>query len=137
MKYSVCIIDEDGNTVYDRSLESDAPNLLEWWVNLTVGDFELTTPKIHEYGRGEHQLKQSEGSADLRLIGENIAELIGIQDAPSALKQELGAWFYLQGKVARCVANYKQGLPAKADTLLDSRVYSVMMTRLQETGNWP
>lgn len=138
MSYYISIHDEDdGKLVYYDQVETPLIDLLTWWIDINLNDFKATTPKISEYGKGEYQLKEEEGSADLRLIGENIAELIGLREASSALKQELGAWFYLQGKIARCVANYKQGLPAKADTLLDTRVYSMIMTRLQTTGNWP
>ncbi|MDE2104790.1 MAG: hypothetical protein KGL39_46565 [Patescibacteria group bacterium] len=140
MNYYLTVTREDGEVVHGDAcgdLSDKALDLLKWWLKTTVDDFSLTGPKIEEYGTGDFQLKKEEGSADLRLIGANVAELIGLQDAPSALQQEIGAWFYLQGKVARCVANYKQGKPAKGDTLLDIAVYAAIMRRLQNKGQWP
>lgn len=135
-RYIISIFDTEGEEeLADFEVTTGLPELLTWWVGVSVSDFNATVPKIEEYGQAKPQ--DEEGSADLRLIGENIAELIGLRDADSALKQELGAWFYLQGKTARCVANYKQGKPAKPDTLLDTSVYAMIMRRLQETGQWP
>jgi hypothetical protein len=71
------------------------------------------------------------------VIGENIAELLEWRNVPDALLQELGCFFYLQGKIARLISDYKQKRPGKADTLHDISVYAMMMRRLQQTKNWP
>lgn len=107
-------------------------DLLEWWLRTAYSDFEATVPKMDEYGG-----KPAEGSADLILIGENLSVLLGMHDASSAMKQELGCWFYMQGKVARLVSNYQLHQPGKADTWLDASVYSMMARRLQTVGRWP
>lgn len=133
-KVTVQIKDEKGKILSSEEVSVPKPDTLVWWIQTSLSDAVATMPKIAEYGHGGNY---GEGSADLRVVGESVAELIGKQDISSALKQELGCWFYLQGKVARCIANYQQGQPAKEDTLLDTTVYSMMMRRLQETGQWP
>lgn len=103
----------------------------QWWLDTAADDFVASVPKTAEYG-GTQQ-----GSADLRLMGDNLAELMGWKDISDAIKQELAVWFYVQGKAARLVSNYQQQQPGKADTWLDITVYSMMARRLQETGLWP
>lgn len=106
-------------------------DLAVWWLSTVCQDFEATVPKMLEYGG--HQ----EGSADLQLIGENLATLLGMHDAPDAVKQELGCWFYMQGKVARLVSDYQQHRPGKKDTWFDACIYAMMSRRIQEVGRWP
>lgn len=105
--------------------------LFRWWIDTAVSDFQAAAPKVQEYG-GE-----GGGSADLRLMGDNLAELLGWRDVSDAVKQELAVWFYVQGKTARLVSNYQQQQPGKPDTWHDTTVYSMMARRLQATGNWP
>jgi hypothetical protein len=102
-----------------------------WWLNTSASDFMAAVPKAHEYGGTQG------GSADLRLMGDNLAELMGWRDVSDAIKQELAVWFYAQGKAARLVSDYQQQRPGKADTWHDLTVYSMMARRLQESGNWP
>lgn len=119
----------DGGTSY--TVDDGQMDLVEWWLSTAMNDLLQATPKAAEYGGA------GEGSADLRLIGDNLAELLGMRDAGDAVKQELGAWFYMQGKVARLVSDYQQHKPGKPDTWHDATVYSMMARRLQETGRWP
>lgn len=102
-----------------------------WWQRTAQSDFEQSLPKITEYGGVQ------EGSADLQIMGFALAELVGMHDAPDAVKQEMACWFYVLGKVARLVSDYKQGKPGKADTWFDITVYSMMARRLQAEGRWP
>lgn len=107
-------------------------HLAEWWIRTSIGDFVGAIPKAEEYGGS------TGGSADLRLIGDNLAELMTWPEGvTSALRQELGCWFYMQGKVARLVSDYQQRRPGKADTWLDATVYSMMARRIQQAGRWP
>lgn len=103
----------------------------QWWLDTAAQDFTAISSKIAEYGG------IGTGSADLRVIGENIAELLEWRDVPDALLQELGCFFYLQGKIARLISDYKHKRPGKEDTLLDISVYTFMIRRLQATGSWP
>lgn len=106
--------------------------LLAWWLCTAAADFDKTVPKMLEYGGS------GEGPAvDLQLIGENLASLLDMHDAPDAVKMELGCWFYMQGKVARLVSDYKNGHPGKADTWFDAAIYAKMARRIQEVGQWP
>jgi len=106
--------------------------LMIWWLKTAYEDFVRTVPKIDEYG-GTMNI----GSADLILIGENLAVLLGMHNASDAVKQELGVWFYMQGKVARLVSNYHKQEPGKADSWFDATIYCMMARRLQEVGRWP
>lgn len=105
-------------------------NLATWWMRTAQLDLLAALPKASEYGG-------STGSADLELVGDNIAKLMDWEGVPSPLLQEIGCWFYLQGKVARLVSDYQQRRPGKTDTLHDGVVYLMMMRRLQEHGRWP
>lgn len=124
--------DDSGAPLEEFALDlpDAAMDLLPWWLQTAAADLQKTMPKVDEYGG-------QSGSADLELVGDNIAKLMGWVDVPSAVLQEVGCWFYLQGKVARMVSNYQQQQPAKPDTLHDTTVYSMMMRRLQEEGRWP
>ena len=102
-----------------------------WWMRTAQGDFEASLPKIVEYGGTE------EGSADLQIMGNALAELCGMHGASDAVKQEMACWFYALGKISRLVSDYKQGKPGKGDTWHDLTVYSMMARRLQATGRWP
>jgi hypothetical protein len=110
--------------------EGDKGRLMAWWLNTALCDFNDTMPKAEEYGGAT-------GSADLEIVGDNIAKLMGWDDASSAMLQELGCWFYAQGKLARLVSDYQQQRPGKPDTLKDANVYVMMMRRIQESGRWP
>lgn len=103
----------------------------EWWLDTAIDDFSAAVPKAMEYG-GTQQ-----GSADLRLMGDNLAELMGWKNVSDAVKQELAVWFYVQGKAARLVSDYQQKRPGKADTWHDISVYTMMARRLQDVGRWP
>lgn len=115
-------------------LEPPSPALkqvAQWWLDTAAQDFTASIPKTNEYG-GTHG-----GSADLRLMGDNLAELMGWKNVSDAIKQELAVWFYVQGKAARLVSDYQQRRPGKADTWLDLTTYCMMARRLQEVGRWP
>lgn len=102
-----------------------------WWLATMIGDFDAMAPKMAEYGGTE------EGSADLQIMGNALAELCGMHDAPDAVKQEMACWFYALGKISRLVSDYKQNSRGKDDTWHDLTVYSMMARRLQEAGRWP
>lgn len=106
--------------------------LYKWWMGLAHADFQATVPKMLEYGG------HATGPAtDLLLIGRNLAELLDMHDAPDDVLMELGCWFYMQGKVARLVSDYKQRRPGKPDSWFDAEIYARMARRIQETGQWP
>lgn len=108
------------------------PELFGWWMDTAYEDLVKTAPKAAEYGG------RSAGPAtDLILIGRNLAELLDMHDAPDSVLMELGVWFYMQGKVARLVADYQQKRPGKADTWFDAEVYAKMARRIQAAGQWP
>jgi hypothetical protein len=119
---------------FGQALVGEAPEMDDieaWWLHVSMKDLDAARPKIDEYGGA------GEGSSDLRVMGDALAELCGTHDAPDAVKQELACWFYALGKVSRLISDYKQGKPGKADTWHDLTVYSMMARRLQETGRWP
>jgi hypothetical protein len=114
-----------------KTLEAGGPELQDWWVLTAARDLQQAMPKVEEYGGA------GAGSADLRVMGDALAELCGLHDTEDAVKQELACWFYALGKVSRLISDYKQGKPGKADSWHDLTVYSMMARRLQETGRWP
>lgn len=108
-----------------------AEDVEEWWLDVAKADFAAMAPKVEEYGGTDT------GSADLQIMGNALAELMGMHDAPDAVKQEMACWFYALGKISRLVSDYKQGKPGKPDTWHDLTVYSMMARRLQAVGRWP
>lgn len=117
--------------VFDKKPPAALEDAARWWMDTSAVDFMAAVPKSVEYGG------TTGGSADLRLMGDNLAELMGWRNVSDAIKQELAVWFYAQGKAARLVSDYQQQRPGKADTWHDLTVYSMMARRLQESGNWP
>ena len=107
------------------------PDLFQWWMDTAYTDLARTAPKTEEYSGG------GGGSADLRVMGDALAELCGMRDGPEAVKEELACWLYLLGKTSRLISDYKQGKPGKSDTLFDATIYTMMMRRLQAAGRWP
>src|SRR5687767_13417616 len=98
--------------------------LANWWLDTAIADFDAQIPKMFEYGGIQG------GSADLRLMGDNLAELMQWREADEATRQSLACWLYLQGKVARLVSDFQRQRPPKDDTLHDISVYTMMMRRL-------
>src|SRR5215831_12853727 len=74
--------------------EGDLGRLMTWWLNTALEDFNKTVPKALEYGGST-----KDGSADLIDIGEGLALLLSWEDVDTAIKQELGTWFYAKGKL--------------------------------------
>lgn len=121
----------DTTLVFDTRPSAALEKAARWWMDTAAKDFMAAVPKSLEYGGSQG------GSADLRLMGDNLAELMGWRNVSDSIKQELAVWFYVQGKAARLVSDYQQQRPGKADTWHDLSVYSMMARRLQETGLWP
>ena len=115
----------------DPSWDKATRDAFKWWVRTAALDFHESAGKIHEYGG------VGEGSADLRVMGFNQAELLVWREASEATRQEVAVWFYLQGKIARLISDYQQQKPGKSDTWFDITVYSMMARRLQAVGRWP
>ena len=119
---------------------SSGQELAQWWHELVEQDLKPLLPKIAEYT-----------SADLEVMGAVMQEwgLVGSEgdgsarpstaDSPgaSAPGMEAACLWYILGKVARCVAAYKEGRLPSEDTLHDISVYAMMARRIRETGRWP
>lgn len=102
----------------------------EYWKELTNLDISKTAPKAMAYGsKGE----------DLIAIGRAMCDL-GIPVAPGVSPEQfhtyLGTYFYLVGKLARMSGALKRGLLPSPDTTFDTRIYSVILQRTQDTGHW-
>lgn len=97
-------------------------SLSAWWLNTAAKDVEELIPKVAEYT-----------SADLEVMGD-VMKQWGL--ATDSGMEAACAW-YLLGKIARCVAAYREGREPSADTLHDITVYSMMMRRIRETERWP
>lgn len=119
-------------------LPPDGPEreLVIWWLQTAANDVGTTLPKMSEYGGDPNRRP---GSADLRVIGEGLMELMGwpVTEENQKIAQELGCWFYLLGKSGRLISNYQQQKPGKSDTWFDIMIYAGMARRIQEVGRWP
>jgi hypothetical protein len=129
------IHDETGDRPFlEVPLPSDPAerDLMIWWLSVAIKDCRATVPKVLEYGGA----MGTEGAADLRIMGDSIATLLGWGGfSPVAL--EMACWFYILGKVGRLVSDYQQRRGGKPDTWLDISVYTMMARRIQAVGRWP
>ncbi len=130
--------DEPANCVIDIHVrqEDELGRLFLWWMMTAASDFLSTVPKMLEYGGSA---KARPGSADLRVVGEGLMELLDwpVTDETSAVSQELGCWFYDLGKGGRLISDYQQRRHGKADTWFDKTIYAMMARRIQSVGTWP
>lgn len=132
------ISNSDGSVTltFESPTDRIAAQLFEWWMHTAFDDFVATVPKMLEYG-GDHETRP--GSADLRVVGEGLMELLGwpVNETTEAVSQELGCWFYDLGKGGRLISDYQQRRHGKADTWFDKTIYAMMARRIQESGQWP
>lgn len=92
-----------------------------WWLATAESDAAAFAPKFDEYG-----------SDDLARIGYKMADLMGREvDVEEA--NEIGIYFYLEGKLARWHEAIQQGRRVSDDTLLDGTTY-FNMARLNRAG---
>jgi len=99
--------------------------LNEWWAAVSADDVEPASIKAKEYG-----------SLDLLIIGSTLRGMIGI--APDIVQdEEIGIIFYQLGKIARAISAISSGRRPSDDTWHDITVYSMMVRRLREAGQWP
>lgn len=105
-------------------------DLEAWWITTAAKDQERTVPKTEEYG-GEG------GSADLQIMGFALSKLRIPDDAPPEVGVQAACWFYALGKLCRGLSDFNHGQLIKGDSTFDLTVYSMMMRRIAETGQWP
>lgn len=99
-------------------------DLQQWWASVAADDVEPAAIKAKEYG-----------SIDLVIIGRTLREMIGVGAVAS--DEEIGILFYTLGKVARAISAISAGARPSDDTWHDITVYSMMVRRVRETGQWP
>lgn len=100
-------------------------DLAGWWAAVSADDVGPAEIKAKEYG-----------SLDLIIIGRTMREMIGI--APDIVSDaEIGIIFYALGKVARAISAVGSGRRPSDDTWHDITVYSMMVRRLRDAGQWP
>lgn len=104
--------------------------LADWWHDRADKDLEMLGPKVNEYGG-------SGGSYDLDLVGRILADTTGRHDASRAVREELGCFHYLTGKLGRMAAAYREGRLPSDDTIDDMVVYLNMIRRIRAVGGWP
>ena len=96
-----------------------------WWAEVSADDVIPAEIKAKEYG-----------SLDLRIIGSTMRGMIGI--APGVVSdEEIGIVFYQLGKIARAVSAIASGRKPSDDTWHDMTVYSMMVRRVRDSGEWP
>lgn len=99
--------------------------LAAWWAGVSADDVEPAIIKGKEYG-----------SLDLKIIGSTMREMIGV--APDVVSdEEIGIVFYQLGKIARAVSAIGSGRRPSDDTWHDMTVYSMMVRRVRDSGEWP
>ncbi|XAO35661.1 hypothetical protein SEA_FIRECASTLE_54 [Microbacterium phage FireCastle] len=110
--------------------------LYRWWMETAHNEIAPMVDKITEYGG-------SNRATDLTELGRVMVES-GVKHPPilagpeqDAFYQELGCFFYLQGKFGRWVAAIKEGRPVSDDTLHDIGIYVRMVQRIRAAGGWP
>jgi hypothetical protein len=100
-------------------------DLTAWWAATAADDVEPASIKAKEYG-----------STDLVIIGRTLREMVGI-NADVVTDEEIGILFYTLGKVARAISAIGSGSRPSDDTWHDITVYSMMVRRVREVGQWP
>ena len=123
---------------YEKPVDEREAELFQWWMDTAEADFHAIVPKALEYGGG------MAGSADLHVLGDALLTLLSergvvfdLEPYTESVIQEMAIWFYLCGKTARLISDYRAGRPGKADTWLDIEQYAKMARRLQSHGEWP
>lgn len=116
---------------HEEGIEFDAVQMAEWWDKYTAGMRDRTVPKSVAYG-----------SADLRIMGHAMAELMpGAEGADPDEREKVGQMaaisFYILGKVARQISAFRDGRVPPEDHEFDISVYGIMQRRIRETGRWP
>ena len=114
-------------------MNMDDPKIAElaawWWVEAQK-EIDATVPKATEYG-----------SYDMQLIGRVLADMMEWDAAKTERSEgvhvELGAFFYLLGKVARAASAYTRSELPSDDTYFDAGVYGRMIARARQKGGWP
>lgn len=126
------VVDEFPGGIRYNCPEGVDPEFFQWWMDLAFSDLSKTVPKTAEYGG------KNDGSADLRVMGDALGELCGLNGPDDKRVQlELACWFYALGKISRLISDYKAGRIGKADTWFDLTIYAMMARRIQEVGSWP
>lgn len=117
-----------GITIMDNfDLDKQAAEMETWWHDLASSDLKLLIPKAREYS-----------NYDLQIIGQVMADVIGWKGAKNpTVYQELGCFWYLLGKVGRMAGAYRNGELPSDDSILDARIYAIMVARIRDCGSWP
>lgn len=110
--------------------------LYQWWMQTAHDEITPMIDKITEYG-GSHR------ATDLTELGRVlVASGVRVNHGQGSagldpIFQELGCYFYLQGKFGRWTAAIKEGRPVSDDTLHDIGIYVRMVQRIRAVGGWP
>jgi hypothetical protein len=100
-------------------------DLSGWWAGVSADDVEPAQVKAKEYG-----------AMDLVIIGRTLREMIGVTSGVVS-DEEIGILFYTLGKIARAISAVGSGHAPSDDTWHDITVYSMMVRRIREVGQWP
>jgi len=114
-------------TVSNTSAEA-VKELFVWWLTAALGDAVAVLPKAAEYS-----------ADDLRVLGRELLELTGrdVTEMSRGELEQVGCYFYLQGKMARWHGAIVEGRAVSLDTLVDISIYTQMVRRIYDAGSWP
>ncbi|WKW85444.1 hypothetical protein SEA_MILANI_53 [Microbacterium phage Milani] len=116
----------------EKATEVRGTALYQWWMQKAHDEIAPMVDKMVEYG-GAHR------ATDLTDLGRTLVAA-GVQNPVNGLSgtyQELGCYFYIQGKIGRWTAAIKEGRPVSDDTLHDIGIYVRMVQRIRTVGGWP
>jgi hypothetical protein len=106
--------------------------MIDWWVKTAAGDIESSVEKVREYG-----------GLDLLMLGQALYRWAYCpcknwsKEPTDAFLQELGVYFYIQGKLGRSFSALAAGRMPSDDTVLDLDYYPTMIRRIRTKGSWP
>lgn len=108
--------------------------LYRWWMETAHNEIAPMVDKITEYGGSNRATDLTELG---RIMVASGVKMPAHQGNVEPGYQELGCFFYLQGKFGRWVAAVKEGRPVSDDTLHDIGIYVRMVQRIRAVGGWP
>lgn len=99
-----------------------------WWEQQVKTEMKSVLPKVGEYG-----------AVDLKIMATAMRALWpgDKETVPERVLVEMALSFYLLGKCGRLFGAYEQGKLPSDDTLLDIAIYTKMIQRVREVGEWP
>ncbi|QJD50031.1 hypothetical protein SEA_RASOVI_57 [Microbacterium phage Rasovi] len=121
----------------EQAVKTRGSALYQWWMQTAHDEITPMLGKMVEYGGANRATDLIDIGRVLEEAGVRVDHFRTDQHTQTARQQELGCFFYLQGKFGRWVAAVKEGRPVSDDTLHDIGIYVRMVQRIRAVGGWP